>query len=523
MEENFFKIRNNIKNIEDIIYKLGVNIVYIFLAFYSLIIFVFEESIINFISIIIIIIVLFFVFLSAESCEKISRIVGAYIPLILSILIMYIDIYRFYKKYKFSNIVEYSLKEFFMISIILILLVLPTYLLNRYKILKIVSLYRSEISFGSLFGNIFRLVLFISIFISIYIEEDIRLIYYLVVLVTMISVTEFIIYLELYLKIQNLKKPFKKWNKIDYLGLYYEIKQIKGFNYGCSIFENHSMLKKIEKKILKKFKTKDDLSREIYLVSKKEYIFNKYQLIPPILSFFTPFLKSVNFEKISYILKNTMSSNISNDNTINNNIELFFIFILIFMFFVLLFSIYIDNRNYLKLLNRLFDDYESLFKKHNIKRICISNNLDEEDKKYLEVVFIEYHKTLINIENFKKLLNFLESNGIQVIFYCKEDNVLKNIMKNNLKNKIEEIDFNNSDYIFIEKNDVQNYDEKEDFIFRLSDELCISKDEYFAVLKKENEKVEIDMNLIEDENIKKYEKSFNDIDKFIEFLKFKME
>ena len=193
------------------------------------------------------------------------------------------------------------------------------------------------------------------------------------------------------------------------------------------------------------------------------------------------------------------------------------------MFFVLLFSIYIDNRNYLKLLNRLFDDYESLFKKHNIKRICISNNLDEEDKKYLEVVFIEYHKTLINIENFKKLLNFLESNGIQVIFYCKEDNVLKNIMKNNLKNKIEEIDFNNSDYIFIEKNDVQNYDEKEDFIFRLSDELCISKDEYFAVLKKENEKVEIDMNLIEDENIKKYEKSFNDIDKFIEFLKFKME
>lgn len=184
------------------------------------------------------------------------------------------------KTNKFTS--PYSFLIFY-VFIVIFNLGIPIYILNSGYIKKHTFLIFTQIVEIILYVIYLILCIIYScssgfkVFFSNYITVD--LIIYIILIFRLIQ----LFYLQV-IRYMNSKTSLKKWFNIDYRGyvikLNYNLKDIicKDF-----LLENHNKLRDIELRILNRFKTRENLIREKFLISKKIYLFENFNLINIIL------------------------------------------------------------------------------------------------------------------------------------------------------------------------------------------------------------------------------------------------
>ena len=517
--ENFLGcIKNNGKRIINL---LGINIVHLFSLFYVISTIIFEKNFVEFISLLIVSVILSFVIyknINFNYLNKINSIIGVLVPLILLFLIICFDINNIFNKY---NLLYITLTEILNILFFFVFFIISSFLLNISKVK-----YDFRISFFSLFGNVLKCFLFIIMLLSVFKNKEISVTYNLAKLVSIFNIIEFIIYILLKDKYFTLDK----WFSYEYLGFYENIKNFsKNFNPNLTISRNHTMSKCIEKKILNKFKTKNGLYREKFLITKR----HKYLIATN--GTFLKICKELFTSSVVITLLYTLANKYLDKSSLifleilNRIIEkndivtyIFIYFYIISLAILLSFLIFEKNKlsrnkkRYLEILNYIIENYENLYIENSIKQLCIGD-VSYPKNYYLNTVIIEYKK-LIDIENLKDLLEFFVDNGIQVLFYS------YNFMKKKIEKDLNTARLYNHEYFIIgkkeiEKIKIENYikDKEEDTeLYQiLSEKLGISTNEKFIISEIE-EKIKLEFVDFED-------KFFSNFKEVLEFLQSKME
>ena len=140
------------------------------------------------------------------------------------------------------------------------------------------------------------------------------------------------------------------------------------------------------------------------------------------------------------------------------------------------------------------------------------------NKYYLTTIFIEYSNKLIQQEELKDTIKFLEENGIQIIFCSNE------IERKDIEKCLKNYNLFSYDYTIIDKKEIEKIKiEKNmkdtgvdnEFYQILSEKLGISTNEKFIIGESE-EKIKLGFVDFED-------KYFSDLKEVLEFLESKME
>lgn len=164
---------------------------------------------------------------------------------------------------------------------------------------------------------------------------------------------------------------------------------------------------------------------------------------------------------------------------------------------------YKDKKRYLKLLDYVIDNYKVLCEKYNIKPLKYNGVI-------LSTICIEFDTDLIKLDEFKEYLKFLESNGIHILFYSKENK--NKIIEKGLKEK----DLYSYDFTILGKKEIENFKiENNNFCSIISEKLGIFENEMIVLSKSQviNYKIET---LDSKEHIIQ---DFKDSNKVLEFLK----
>lgn len=507
-------IKNNSKKIINL---LRINIVYFFSLFYVSSVIIFRKEFINIISILIVSIIIFYLIynnINFNYLNKINYIIGIFVPLILLFLIICFDINNIFGKY---NLLYITLTETLNILFFFVFFIISSFLLNISKIK-----YDFRISFFSLFGNVLKCFLFIIMLLSVFKNKEISVTYNLAMLVFIFNFIEFIIYILLKDKYFTLDK----WFNYQYLGFYENIKNFsKNFNPNLTISRNHTMSKCIEKKVLNKFKTKNGLNREKFLITKRHnYLIAKngtflkickevFTSSAVITLLYT--LAHKYFDNSSFTFLKILNRIIEKNNIVTYIFIYFYIISLVILLSFLIFEKNKLSRNkkrYLEILNYIIENYENLYIENSIKQLCIGD-VSYPKKYYLNTVIIEYKK-LIDIENLKDLLEFFVDNGIQVLFYS------YNFMKKKIEKDLNTARLYNHEYFIIGKKEIENmftnFSESDNKLYSiLSEKLGISVNEKFIISESEEE---IKLEFVDFED-----KYFSDLKEVLEFLESKME
>ena len=204
-----------------------------------------------------------------------------------------------------------------------------------------------------------------------------------------------------------------------------------------------------------------------------------------------------------------------------------FVYILLFVLSLYQYIKFVQDKNkYLQLLNYISNNYENLCKEHNIKRIFITMNLNKKfktTKKHLNYAIFNYDK-IIKSNNFKpnefrKFLEFLENNGIEICIYSRENK--ENRIKKHLKyNELDDFEF-----IIIDKKEISNNLNSKDkeFIVEFCKKLYISSNECFILVDSDDKNIYYEIDSLENNKIIKQKEPFYYITKMLEFLQSKME
>lgn len=439
---------------------------------------------------------------------------------ILNAIFIVILIYKnWWIFYKDENFIELYSLIFPYIIIIFICIYLPIYFL--------LELGRTNDIFPKTYLFVFciqliEIVFYILLFIEYFWHYiNINLIIYIILTITIFKIIQ--IFLFLFIKDKKSKFSLNKWFESDYLGYGNKVKKdLREIICKDRIFENHFKLKDIEFKILNKFKTKENLMREKFLVSKKLYFFENFKLIDIILVIF-----GLSFSLISPIVNliTAVYGKKSIDIVKNKFISVFgnekILVIILFILFALMFKLsdYFsckDKKMYLNLLDYLINNYENLYIKHNIKQFCLRDVFYK--RYYLTTIIIEYSNKLIQQEELKYTIKFLEENGIQIIFCSNE------IERNDIEKCLRNCNLFSYDYTILDKKEIEKIKiEKNmkdtgvdnEFYQILSEKLGISTNEKFIIGESE-EKIKLGFVDFED-------KYFSDLKEVLEFLESKME
>ena len=351
-----------------------------------------------------------------------------------------------------------------------------------------------------------------------------------------------IIYIKSLVITKNLNKDFKvndwfRWfdnanllhiDKFENIGIRFQIRETLAR-------ENRDKSKFLERKILLRFKDKSEMEREKFILNRISGFWFYYILIPILVSIPAIIATDVFFEKqisivfIKDIFRkfNTVTLNefmsLIKDNLIY---IIIFVYILFFVLALYQYSKFIQNKNkYLQLLNYISNNYENLYKEHNIKRIFITMNLNKKfntTKKHLNYAIFNYDK-IINSNNFKldefrKFLEFLEYNGIEVSIYSKDNK------ENKIKKHLKYNELDNFEFIIIDKKEITNNLNSKDkeFMIEFCKKLYISNNECFIFVDSDDKNIYYEINSLENDKIVKYEEPFYDLTEMLEFLQSKM-
>ena len=299
--------------------------------------------------------------------------------------------------------------------------------------------------------------------------------------------------------------------------------------------ENRDKSKFLERKILLRFKDNSEMEREKFILNRISGFWFYNILIPIWVSIPAIIATDVFFEKqisivfIKDIFRkfNTVTLN-EFMSLIKDNLIYIIIFVYILLFVLALYQ-YIkfvqDKNKYLQLLNYISNNYENLCKEHNIKRIFVTMNLNKKfktTKKHLKYAIFNYDK-IIKSNNFipnefRKFLEFLEYNGIEVSIYSKYNK--ENKIKKHLKyNELDDFEF-----IIIDKKEITNNLNSKDkeFMIEFCKKLYISTNECFIFVDSDDKNIYYEINSLENDKIVKYEEPFYDLTEMLEFLQSKM-
>ena len=371
-------------------------------------------------------------------------------------------------------------------------------------------------------GQLIEILSYIVLFIEYFWDciND-NLIYYIILGIILFRIIQ-ILFLY-YIKNKESKLSLNKWFSGDYEGYgFYLNQELNSIISKGKLYQNHYTLRNLEKRILNKFKTNENLIREKFLISKKVYFFEKIKLISiasvlignviTILSIVVTLIIATYKENTIKFLEDKFKYFITSEYTL----LLFMIAIYIIFINYISYTYYKTKKIYLKILDYVIENYDTLSKKYNIKQLCIRDEF--YNKYYLSTIFIEYNNRLIKYEKLGELLKFLEENGIQIIF-CSNEIERKDI-ENGLKNcNLLSYDYTIIDKKEIEKIKIENYiKDKEDDneIYQIiSEKLGISMNEKF-IISESKEKIKLKFVDFED-------KFFSDLKEVLEFLQSKME
>ena len=431
-------------------------------------------------------------------------------------VLIFID---FYKLYNDKSFIEFYSLIFPYILISFICIYLPIYFL--------LELGRTNDIFPKTYLFVFciqliEIVFYILLFVE-HFRHCININLYLSMIIIIIIFKLIQVFLWFYNKEQKSQFSINKWFKSDYPGYGYKMKEdLREIICKDGIFKNHFKLKDIELKILNKFKTRENLIREKFLVSKKLYFFVNFKLIDITLVIFglsfSLISPIVNLITATYrtesikILKNKFISIFDNGTVV---------IIILFLLFPVMFKIYDyflykDKKRYVYLLDYVINNYKILSEKYNIKRLCLRDEFF--NKYYLTTIFIEYSNKLIKQEELKDTIKFLEENGIQIIFCSNE------IERKDIEKCLKNYNLFSYDYTIIDKKEIEKIKiEKNmkdtgvnnEFYQILSEKLGISTNEKFIISESEEE---IKLEFVDFED-----KYFSDLKEVLEFLESKME
>lgn len=299
--------------------------------------------------------------------------------------------------------------------------------------------------------------------------------------------------------------------------------------------ENRDKSRFLERKILLRFKDKSEIEREKFILNRISGFLIYYVIVPILVSIPAIILTDVFFEKqisikfVNYIFDKFNTITINKFMSSINEILIYtiiFVFVLVFVSLYTRIKFVLDKNKYLQLLNYISNNYENLCKEHNIKRIFITMNLNKKfktTKKHLNYAIFNYDK-IINSNNFKldefrKFLEFLEYNGIEVSIYSK-DNKEKKIKKYLKYNELDDFEF-----IIIDKKEIaKNLNSKDkEFMVEFCKKLYISQKECFILVDSKDEKIYYEIASLEKDKIIKHKEPFYDLKEVLDFLQSNME
>ena len=371
-------------------------------------------------------------------------------------------------------------------------------------------------------GQLIEILSYIVLFIEYFWDciND-NLIYYIILGIILFRIIQ-ILFLY-YIKNKESKFSLNKWFSGDYEGYgFYLNQELNSIISKDKLYQNHYTLRNIEKRILNKFKTNENLIREKFLISKKVYFFEKIKLIS---------IASVLIGNVITILSIVVTLIIATykENTIKFFEDKFKYFITseytLLLFMIAIYIIFINYINYtyyktkkiyLKILDYVIENYDVLSEKHNIKRLCLQDEF--YNKYYLTTIFIEYSNLLIQQEKIKEVLKFLEENGIQIIFCSNE------IKRKDIEKSLKNFNLFSYDYTILDKKEIEKIKiencikdkEADNEIYQiLSEKLGISSNEKFIISESEEE---IKLEFVDFED-----KYFSDLKEVLDFLQSKME
>lgn len=361
----------------------------------------------------------------------------------------------------------------------------------------------------------------------------------------------FFIYL-LYYSDSNVKKRmlYNKNQKVndwfmslDYANLL-NIEKFKNINLRFNIMgilakENRNKSKFLERKILLRFKDKTAIEREKFILNRtSDFVY--FGLLIPLLISIPPLMfddvlygdkLTLNF--IKNVFKSLKTKTLKNlvEKFFNTSVDimyLFFFSIMILLLFFLMTKFYINRKRYLALLNYVSNNYQVLFKEHNIKKIFIPLNINKEmgdiiKKKYLNNAIINF-EGISNLNNFelqklKKFLKFFEDNGIDIYIYS------INNKESRIKEYLKDNGFDDFEFIIIDKKEILNNLNSKDkeFMAEFCKKLYISSNECFILVDSDDKNIYYEIDSLENNKIIKQKEPFYDITKMLEFLQSKME
>lgn len=364
---------------------------------------------------------------------------------------------------------------------------------------------------GQLLEIYFTIILILKIIIEYRGDRiDYNCIIYFVVTFLLFRFTQLLLYYYVYCK--ESRFDFKKWIKRYYEGYGFKLRRIKN-DLICNdiIHKNHYKIQYIEKMILNKFKTKENIVREKFLISKKEFILENLTLISII-----PTIIGLIFSFYKFILSNIEKKNLQIYFSYESVSILYLCGIFIVLFSIISYIDYKNKKSYLYILDYIIENYDALSEKYNIKRLCIRDEFF--NKYYLTTIFIEYSNKLIQQEELKDTIKFLEENGIQIIFCSNE------IERKDIEKCLKNYNLFSYDYTILDKKEIEKIKiEKNmkdtgvdnEFYQILSEKLGISTNEKFIIGESE-EKIKLRFVDFED----KYFCNFSEV---LKFLQSKME
>ena len=405
-----------------------------------------------------------------------------------SFLIFYVFIVIFYLGIpiyilNFSNIKKYTFLIFTQIVEIILYVI--------YLILRII--YSCSSGFKVIFFN--------------YTNEN--LIIYIILILRIIQ----LFYLQV-IRYMHSKTSLKKWFNIDYRGYVIKLNDdLKDIICKDFLLEHHNKLRDIELKILNRFKTRENLIREKFLISKKTYLFENFNLIN-IISVILGFLFTIISLLVTIVIavkkEESWDFLIKYFSYIKEIPLLFLLFgVVVYLAFYYFGELimYKDKKRYLKLLDYVIDNYRVLCKKYNIKSLQYNGVI-------LSTICIEFDTKLIEPVKFQECLKFLECNGIHILFYSKENK--SKIIKKGLKEK----DLYSYDFTILGEKEYEIFKiEENTFSSNISEKLGIYHNEMLILRKNRGKKLKIELLDYKKEIIK----SFKNFKEMLEFLQSNME
>ena len=159
------------------------------------------------------------------------------------------------------------------------------------------------------------------------------------------------------------------------------------------------------------------------------------------------------------------------------------------------------------MLDYVIDNYRVLCKKYNIKPIQYNGAI-------LSTICIDYDTDSIKLDGFKNFLDFLESNGINILFFSRENE--NKIIEKGLKVK----NLYSFDFTILGKKEIENFKiENNKFWQIVSEKLGIFENEMLVLSKSKGTKFKIELLDSKNASIK----AFKNLKEVLKFLQSKME